>query len=113
MAFSTPTLPAKTITSATEARALLEPMANLPVPFTGSRETLVEVYEELGEDELAKGMAVFRDMKAGSQEEIPMEGLTEQLLGRFESGVPFLRDEGSEQPALLPSSTAVSGRRCC
>jgi histidyl-tRNA synthetase len=37
----------------------------------------------LGEDELAKGMAVFRNMKAGSQEEIPLEGLAEQLLGRL------------------------------
>jgi Flp pilus assembly protein TadD len=37
----------------TEARALLEPLANLPVPFSGSREALVEVYEAQGETELA------------------------------------------------------------
>ena len=37
----------------------------------------------LGEDELKKGSALLRDMKAGTQEEIPLEGLAEQLLGRL------------------------------
>lgn len=37
----------------------------------------------LGEDELKKGSAALRDMKAGTQEEIPLEGLAEQLLGRL------------------------------
>ena len=37
-----------------EARSLLEPLVNLPVPFSGSRETLAEVYEALGEHEPAK-----------------------------------------------------------
>jgi histidyl-tRNA synthetase len=37
----------------------------------------------LGEDELKKGSAVLRNMKAGTQEEIPLEGITEQLLGRL------------------------------
>ena len=37
----------------------------------------------LGEDELAKGMATMRNMEAGTQEEIPLEGIVEQLLRRF------------------------------
>jgi histidyl-tRNA synthetase len=37
----------------------------------------------LGEDELAKGVAVTRDMGTGTQEEIPLEGLVEQLLRRL------------------------------
>lgn len=37
-----------------EARLLMEPLANLPTPFSGSREALVEVYEAMGEDELAE-----------------------------------------------------------
>jgi histidyl-tRNA synthetase len=37
----------------------------------------------LGEDELKKGSAVLRNMKAGTQEEIPLEEITEQLLGRL------------------------------
>ena len=37
----------------------------------------------LGEDELKKGSALLRDMKAGTQEEIPLEGLTEQVLSRL------------------------------
>lgn len=37
-----------------EARGLLEPLATLPVPFSGSREALVEVYEQQGEAELAE-----------------------------------------------------------
>jgi histidyl-tRNA synthetase len=41
----------------------------------------------LGEDELAKGVAVIRDMGAGTQEEISLEGLSRQLLSRFESTV--------------------------
>ena len=39
----------------------------------------------LGEDELAKGVALLRDMGAGTQEEITLEGLVEQLLERFKS----------------------------
>jgi histidyl-tRNA synthetase len=37
----------------------------------------------LGEDELKKGSAVLRNMRAGTQEGIPLEGLAEQLLGRL------------------------------
>jgi histidyl-tRNA synthetase len=37
----------------------------------------------LGEDELQQGSAVLRDMGAGTQEQIPLEGLAEQLLGRL------------------------------
>ena len=37
----------------------------------------------LGDDELAKGVAVLRDMGAGTQEEIPLEGIVEQLLERL------------------------------
>jgi histidyl-tRNA synthetase len=41
----------------------------------------------LGDDELARGAVVLRNMEAGTQEEIPLEGLTKQLLSRFESTV--------------------------
>ena len=37
----------------------------------------------LGEDELAEGIAVLRDMGAGTQEEIPLEGLVEQIFSRL------------------------------
>jgi len=37
----------------------------------------------LGEDELAKGVAVIRDMGAATQEEIPQEGLVERLLRKL------------------------------
>jgi histidyl-tRNA synthetase len=37
----------------------------------------------LGEDELAKGVAILRDMEAGVQEEISLEGIAEQLLSRL------------------------------
>ncbi|NIQ91547.1 MAG: histidine--tRNA ligase [Deltaproteobacteria bacterium] len=37
----------------------------------------------LGEDELKKGSALLRDMGAGTQEEIPLEGLVEQVLSRL------------------------------
>ena len=37
----------------------------------------------LGEDELKKGSAVLRNMKAGTQEEIPLGGITEQILSRL------------------------------
>jgi histidyl-tRNA synthetase len=37
----------------------------------------------LGEDELKKGSAVLRNMKAGTQEDIPLEGITEQILSRL------------------------------
>lgn len=37
----------------------------------------------VGDDELAKGAALLRDMEASSQEEIPLEGLVEQLLSRL------------------------------
>jgi histidyl-tRNA synthetase len=41
----------------------------------------------LGEDELKKGSALLRDMKAGTQEEIPLEGISKQLLSRLKSSV--------------------------
>jgi histidyl-tRNA synthetase len=37
----------------------------------------------LGEDELAEGGAVLRDMGAGTQEKIPLEGLVEQIFSRL------------------------------
>jgi histidyl-tRNA synthetase len=40
----------------------------------------------LGDDELQKGVAVLRNMEASSQEEIPLEGLTEQILTRLKVG---------------------------
>ena len=41
----------------------------------------------LGEDELKKGSALLRDMGAGTQEEIPMEGISKQLLSRLKLSV--------------------------
>ena len=37
----------------------------------------------LGEDELAKGVAVLRNMETGTQDEISLEGIVEQLLQRL------------------------------
>jgi histidyl-tRNA synthetase len=37
----------------------------------------------LGEDELAEGVAVLRDMGAATQEEIPLEGVVEQIFSRL------------------------------
>ena len=37
----------------------------------------------LGDDELAKGVATMRNMEASTQEEIPLEGLAEQLPRRL------------------------------
>ncbi len=37
----------------------------------------------LGEEELKKGSALLRDMGAGTQEEIPLEELTEEILSRL------------------------------
>jgi histidyl-tRNA synthetase len=37
----------------------------------------------LGDDELARGAAVLRNMEASIQEEIPLEGIVEQLLRRL------------------------------
>jgi histidyl-tRNA synthetase len=37
----------------------------------------------LGEDELARGAATLRNMETSTQEEIPLEGLAEQLLERL------------------------------
>jgi histidyl-tRNA synthetase len=39
----------------------------------------------LGDDELAKGAAVLRDMEAGTQKEVSLEGISEQLLFRLNS----------------------------
>jgi histidyl-tRNA synthetase len=39
----------------------------------------------LGDDELAKGAAVLRNMKAGTQEEISLEGISKQLLSLLNS----------------------------
>jgi histidyl-tRNA synthetase len=33
----------------------------------------------LGEDELVRGAVTFRDLDAGSQEEVPLDGLAERL----------------------------------
>jgi histidyl-tRNA synthetase len=37
----------------------------------------------LGDDELAKGAVLLRDMEASTQDEVPLEGLVEQLLRRL------------------------------
>jgi histidyl-tRNA synthetase len=37
----------------------------------------------LGDDELAKGAVLLRDMEASTQDEVPLEGLVEQLLSRL------------------------------
>ena len=41
----------------------------------------------LGEDELAKGIAILRNMDASSQEEIPFEGIAEKLLQKLSSAM--------------------------
>jgi histidyl-tRNA synthetase len=41
----------------------------------------------LGDDELAKGAAVLRNMEASSQEEIPLKEIVEKLLQRFKLGM--------------------------
>ena len=43
----------------------------------------------LGEDELAGGVALLRDMETGAQEEIPLIGIGEQLLQRFKAPHPL------------------------
>lgn len=47
-----------------EARALLEPLAGLPVPFTGSREALLEVYEATGENAAADRLRAQLDAES-------------------------------------------------
>jgi histidyl-tRNA synthetase len=41
----------------------------------------------LGDDELARGTAILRSMENSTQEEIPLEGIVEQLLQRLKSGM--------------------------
>jgi len=41
----------------------------------------------LGDDELAKGAVVLRNMEASSQEEIPLKEIVEKLLQRFKLGM--------------------------
>ncbi len=41
----------------------------------------------LGEDELAKGVAVLRSMEGGTQEEIPLKGISKQLFSRLKLSV--------------------------
>jgi histidyl-tRNA synthetase len=41
----------------------------------------------IGDDELAKGAAVLRNMEASSQEEIPLKEIVEKLLQRFKLGM--------------------------
>ena len=43
----------------------------------------------LGEDELAGGVALLRDMETGAQEEIPLLGISEHLLRRFKAPHPL------------------------
>jgi histidyl-tRNA synthetase len=40
----------------------------------------------LGEDELARGAATLRNMETSTQEELPLEGLAEQILSRLKLG---------------------------
>ncbi len=42
----------------------------------------------LGENELVKGVVLLRNMETGTQEEVPLEGIVEQLLHRFGSIEP-------------------------
>ncbi|NIR17649.1 MAG: histidine--tRNA ligase, partial [Desulfobacterales bacterium] len=37
----------------------------------------------LGDDELAKGVATLRNMEASVQEDIPLEGIVEELLQKL------------------------------
>ncbi|UCG11262.1 MAG: histidine--tRNA ligase [Deltaproteobacteria bacterium] len=38
----------------------------------------------MGENELAKGVALLREMEVGSQEEVPLDGIVEKLLQKFD-----------------------------
>jgi Flp pilus assembly protein TadD len=72
-----------------EARALLEALANSPVPYSGSRETLVEVYETMGETDLA---AQLRDRlraegELAEAQEIRVSGLQASMAGDLETAL--------------------------
>lgn len=72
-----------------EARALLEPLANLPTPFSGSRESLVEVYEALGEEELAARLrGQLREEGAYAEaQNLRMAGLQASAAGDLEQAL--------------------------
>ena len=63
-----------------EARVLLEPLAGLPVPFRGSREALVEVYDAVGEKKAADGLRA----------QLALENDCADLIGNLRRTVPTL-----------------------
>lgn len=87
-----------------EARVLLEPLAGLPVPFRGSREALIEVYDAVGEqaaaDELRAQLALeadsvrARDLRvAGLQ--ASMAGDLERALDEFDRALQIEPDNAN------------------
>ena len=72
-----------------EARVLLEPLVNLPRPFSGSREALIEVYDAIGETEKA---GVLRDrLKSENDDDqsrrLRVAGLQASMAGDLETAL--------------------------
>jgi Flp pilus assembly protein TadD len=72
-----------------QARSFLEPLASSPVPFSGSRETLVEVYDALGEDELAAPLRdqLRREGEFAEAQELRLSGLQSSVAGDLEAAL--------------------------
>ena len=72
-----------------EARAHLEPLAILPVPFTGSREALVEVYEGLGETGKAAGYRaqLEEEGRHAQVQDLRLAGLKASMAGELEGAL--------------------------
>lgn len=96
-----------------EARVLAEPLANLPVPFTGSRELLVEIYEATGEQQAAARLRDELKIEAEVGEatmlrvgglQASMEGKLEVALELFDRGLaidPEHADLHNDRGAVL------------
>jgi Flp pilus assembly protein TadD len=72
-----------------EARMVLEPLANLPVPFSGSREALVQVYDALGEDELAERFRgqLREEGRYAEARDLRVSGLQASMAGDLEAAL--------------------------
>jgi hypothetical protein len=57
------------------------------VPFSGSRETLVEVYDALGEDELALRDQLRREGEFAEAQELRLSGLQSSVAGDLEAAL--------------------------
>jgi Flp pilus assembly protein TadD len=86
-----------------EARVLAEPMLQLPVPFPGARELMVEVYRATGEDEAADRLQAELDAEAAEEEAVSlriaglrasMAGDLDVALDRFEGALALAPDDG-------------------